>query len=280
MQSRYEMDNVQIRGEDDNHSSDQEAPDSIRKPLSGLQPSAQLGGPFVAPALPQKMQRPKTSPLDTTLANSASSEHSSTLSPIVEKTRGHRSTVSVNLPGPGDLLNSSPRPAERHPASGDILGHLDKLPRSPVALSFPGGRGANGNGNAEFATPLNPALARHRSNGFTPRSTALNQMTTPLRGGGPFIPHETPIGNIKLQFKAEHRLLDSPMGLSGSCYDDTCHSYQVDWELDQLQQRGIGLGSPTSAGFGVGNGCKRERAEGEGVARTLFEVESMPFSDP
>lgn len=44
---------------------------------------------------------------------------------------------------------------------------------------------------------------------------------------------------MKAQFKAEHGLLDSPMGLSGSCYDMSDASYRVDYELEHLQTRGL-----------------------------------------
>lgn len=251
-------DAVRIRQAGDGLSSDPVVPEPPRKPYSmGLQPAPQLDGAFVIPAPPAKSQRPRTSPLETNLASNTQGGH--TLSPIVER-KPQKSVKTVSLPGPGDLLNQSPRMDRSNPSAADVLGHLDRLPRSPIGPSY----ASSINGDS-FATPMGPM--RHRTAGFTPRSNIIGQLTTPSRNVAG-IPHETPIGNVKLQFKAEHRLLDSPMGLPGSCYDLANHGYQVDWELEQMTNRG----SPTSGG------CRR--TEGEGVARTLFEVESGPFSDP
>jgi hypothetical protein len=259
-----DLDEVRIRGDDDGLSSDPAAPpDTFRKPYNtGLQPAPQLGGAFVAPLPPTKFQRPKTMPLETNLTSNTAGNN--TLSPIVDR-KPHRTTKSVSLPGPGSLLSQSPRTSSERSSipAADVLGHLDRLPRSPIGPSY------STNANS-FATPMNP-MSRHRTAGFTPRSNVLAQLSTPSRNNAG-IPHETPIGNVKAQFKAEHRLLDSPMGLNGSCYDLTDHSYQVDWELEQMTSRG----SPTTAT--TQNGCRR--IEGESVARTLFEVETGPFSDP
>lgn len=269
MHGSSDTDEVKIRREDDRLSSDPAGPDPIRKSLpSGLHPSPQIDGAFVVPAPPAKGQRPKTLPLDTSSMNNVPNEN--ILSPI-ETRKSHQRVKSVSLPGPGDLLSQSPRiSSERSTApAADILGHLDKLPRSPIGLSH-----ASSSSNHTFATPINPAIRRTVA-GFTPRSTVLAQLTTPSRNGAG-IPHETPIGNVKLQFKAEHRLLDSPMGLSGSCYDLANHGYQVDWELEHMANEMASRGSPTSSSMTV-TGCRR--VESEGVARTLFEVESGPFSD-
>ena len=256
-------DAVRIRQEDDRLSSDPAMPETIRKPYSiGLQPAPQLDGAFVIPAPPIRNQRPKTSPLETNLVSNTQTSSGNVLSPIIDR-KPQKVTKTISLPGPGDLLSQSPRmTSDRNNSSvADALGHLDRLPRSPIGPSYSSSITGDG-----FATPMNP-LSRHRTAGYTPRTHVINQLTTPSRNGAG-IPHETPIGNVKLQFKAEHRLLDSPMGLPGSCYDLANHGYQVDWELEQMANRG----SPTHGG------CRR--TEGEGVARTLFEVESGPFSDP
>ena len=252
-------DAVRIRQDGDALSSDPALPEPHRKPYSmGLQPAPQLDGAFVIPAPPAKSQRPKTSPLETNLTSNTQSGH--TLSPIIDR-KPQKSAKTVSLPGPGDLLSQSPRLDRSNGSAADVLGHLDRLPRSPIGPSY-----ASSITSDSFATPMGP-MSRHRTAGFTPRTNVIGQLTTPSRNAAG-IPHETPIGNVKLQFKAEHRLLDSPMGLPGSCYDLANHGYQVDWELEQMTNRG----SPTSGG------CRR--TEGESVARTLFEVESGPFSDP
>jgi hypothetical protein len=232
----------------------------VRKPYSmGLQSAPQLDGAFVIPAPPARSQRPKTLPLETNLVSNTQSS-GNVLSPIVDR-KPQRTIKTVSLPGPGDLLSQSPRMTSDRSSAADVLGHLDRLPRSPIGPSYSSSLTSD-----SFATPMN-SLSRHRTAGFTPRTNVIAQLTTPSRNGAG-IPHETPVGNVKLQFQAEHRLLDSPMGLRGSCYDLASHGYQVDWELEQMANRG----SPTNGG------CRR--TEGESVARTLFEVESGPFSDP
>lgn len=252
-------DAVRIRQDGDGLSSDPVVPETIRKPYSiGLQPAPQLDGAFVIPAPPAKAQRPKTTPLETNFTSNTQGGH--TLSPIIDR-KPQKFAKTVSLPGPGDLLSQSPRLDRSNASAADVLGHLERLPRSPIGPSY-----ASSVNSDSFATPMNP-MSRHRTAGFTPRTNVIGQLTTPSRNAAG-IPHETPIGNVKLQFKAEHRLLDSPMGLPGSCYDLGNHGYQVDWELEQMTNRG----SPTSGG------CRR--TEGESVARTLFEVESGPFSDP
>ncbi|KAJ9123583.1 hypothetical protein QFC24_003799 [Naganishia onofrii] len=217
----------------DEFSSDPVISDGVKHPTYsiGLAPAAQLnGGTFAEPALPAKVKR-HPDPLDLT---KQSERTQVTLSPMH---KAHRRVKSVTLPGPSELLSNSPKAADRGGFPNDPLNQLDRLPKSPIARPK--------SPSDKFATPLAPNQ-RTRLVNFTPRT--LSSITaTPMRTStlGNLIPHQTPAGTMKAQFKAEHGLLDSPMGLSGSCYDMSDASYRVDCELEHLQRRG--LQSPTTS---------------------------------
>ncbi|KAJ9091035.1 hypothetical protein QFC19_009272 [Naganishia cerealis] len=226
-------DTVRIRAAKDEFSSDPVMSDGVKHTTFsiGLAPAAQLnGGTFVEPALPNKAKRHPDS-LD--LAKQ-SERKQVTLSPMHQ---AHRRVKSVTLPGPSELLSNSPKAADRTGLSSDPLNHLDRLPKSPI--------GRPKSPSDKFATPVAPNQ-RTRLVNFTPR-TLSGITATPMRTStlGNLLPHQTPAGLMKAQFKAEHGLLDSPMGLSGSCYDMSDASYRVDCELEHLQTRG--LQSPTTS---------------------------------
>lgn len=226
-------DTVRIRASKDEFSSDPVMSDGPKHPTFsiGLAPAAQLNGvTFVEPALPVKVKR-HPDPLDLT---KQSEKTQVTLSPMH---KAHRRVKSVTLPGPSDLLSNSPKAADRGGFPNDPLNQLERLPKSPI--------GRPKSPSDKFATPVAPNQ-RTRLVNFTPRT--LSSITaTPMRTStlGNLIPHQTPAGLMKAQFKAEHGLLDSPMGLSGSCYDMSDASYRVDCELEHLQTRG--LQSPTTS---------------------------------
>ncbi|KAJ9103936.1 hypothetical protein QFC21_002399 [Naganishia friedmannii] len=226
-------DTVRIRASKDEFSSDPVMSDGVKHATFsiGLAPAAQLNGvTFVEPAIPAKVKR-HPDPLDLT---KQSERTQVTLSPMH---KAHRRVKSVTLPGPSELLSNSPKAADRGGFPNDPLNQLDRLPKSPI--------GRPKSPSDKFATPVAPSQ-RTRLVNFTPRT--LSSITaTPMRTStlGNLIPHQTPAGLMKAQFKAEHGLLDSPMGLSGSCYDMSDASYRVDCELEHLQTRG--LQSPTTS---------------------------------
>ncbi|KAI5453620.1 hypothetical protein NCC49_005443 [Naganishia albida] len=228
-------DTVRIRTVKDEYSSDSGPPEHTKpSPFpSALAPAVHLEQEvtFAAPALPLKVKRQ----MDSVDLAKQSERQRITLSPMH---KAHRRVKSVTLPGPSELLSNSPKAEDRTDLPVDPLNHLDRLPKSPI------GRAKSPTDN--FATPV-ATSGRPRISNFTPRT--LSGMTaTPMRPSslGNLMHHQTPAGLMKAQFKAEHGLLDSPMGLSGSCYDMSDASYRVDLELEHLQTRG--LQSPSNYG--------------------------------
>ena len=227
-------DAVRIRTGKDEFSSDSTYSEPIKQPpfVAGLDPPAQLvqDTTFVTPALPVTVKRS----LENDQATKQRDGQQITLSPMH---KAHRRVKSVTLPGPSELLSNSPKAGDHSGASKDPLNQLDRLPKSPI--------GRPKSPTDSFATPIAPA-GRTRLANFTPR--ALPGITaTPMRTStlGNLLHHQTPAGLMKAQFKAEHGLLDSPMGLSGSCYDMSDAGYRVDRELEHLQTNGSH--SPTTS---------------------------------
>jgi hypothetical protein len=227
-------DTVRIRTVKDEYSSDSGHLEHTKHSsfTSALAPAVHLEQEvtFAAPALPSKVKRQ----MDSVDLTKQSERHRITLSPMH---KAHRRVKSVTLPGPSELLSNSPKAEDRTDLPIDPLNHLDRLPKSPI------GRAKSPADN--FATPVAPG-GRPRISNFTPR-TLSGITATPMRPSslGNLMHHQTPAGLMKAQFKAEHGLLDSPMGLSGSCYDMSDASYRVDLELEHLQTRG--LQSPSSS---------------------------------
>lgn len=221
-------DTVRIRTVKDNYSSDSGhlEPTKHSPFLSALAPAVHLEEEitFAAPALPLKVKRQ----MDSVDLTKQSERHRITLSPMH---KAHRRVKSVTLPGPSELLSNSPKAEDRADLPVDPLNQLDRLPKSPI------GRAKSPTDN--FATPIAPG-GRPKMSNFTPR-TLSGITATPMRPStlGNLMHHHTPAGLMKAQFKAEHGLLDSPMGLSGSCYDMSDASYRVDYELEHLQTRGL-----------------------------------------
>ena len=227
-------DAVRIRTAKDEFSSDSTDSESLKQSpfIAGLDPPAQLvhDTTFVAPALPAAIKRS----LEDLQVTKQSEGQQITLSPMH---KAHRRVQSVTLPGPSELLSNSPKSGENSVAFTDPLNQLGRLPKSPIARPK--------SPTDSFATPIAPT-GRTRVANFTPRilpgTTATPMRTSTL---GNLLHHQTPAGLMKAQFKAEHGLLDSPMGLSGSCYDMSDAGYRVDRELEHLQTNG--LHSPTTS---------------------------------
>lgn len=225
---------VRIRSVKDEYSSDSGLSEPTKQSpfATGLDPPAHLeqAVTFVAPALPATIKRN----LDHLEAAKQSERHQVTLSPMH---KAHRRVKSVTLPGPSELLSNSPKAGDHPSATTDPLNQLDRLPKSPIGLPK--------SPMDSFATPVTLGT-RPRLSSFTPR-TLSGITATPMRTStlGNLLHHQTPAGLMKAQFKAEHGLLDSPMGLSGSCYDMSDAGYRVDRELEHLQTNG--LQSPTTS---------------------------------
>lgn len=227
-------DAVRIRTVKDEYSSDSGFVEPMKQPhsVTGLDPPAhlELDTTFIAPALPITIKRN----FDHLEAAKHSERQQITLSPMH---KAHRRVKSVTLPGPSELLSNSPKAGDHPGSSTDPLNQLDRLPKSPI--------GRPKSPMDSFATPVAPN-GRARISNFTPR-TLSGITATPMRTStlGNLLHHQTPAGLMKAQFKAEHGLLDSPMGLSGSCYDMSDAGYRVDRELEHLQTNG--LQSPTTS---------------------------------
>jgi hypothetical protein len=185
-----------------------------------LQGAAQLGPAvvFATPAVPAKVKQAER------LSEIGPEFEHITLSPMTVKQTP--SSSRVNLPGPSELLSSSPRSVGRRNVAGDrdLLAHLDRAPGSPL--------GRSSQNKEDFATP-----------GASARSCRIGNMkqaaVTPLRSSAAFnhLNHETPAGLSKLFFKAEHGICDSPNGLLGSCYDMGEPGYLLDQEMDRMQSQ-------------------------------------------
>ncbi len=191
---------------------------------------AQLGPAvvFATPAVPSKVKQTER------LSEMEPEFEHVTLSPMTTR-QSSASGSKVSLPGPSELLSSSPRACGLRNISGDrdMLALLDRAPSSPLSKSNVS--------KEDYSTP--GASARSTRVTTVPRHGSV----TPLRSSVAFnhINNETPAGLSKMAYQAEHRSAETPKGMLGSFFDIGDTGYLLEQELDLIRSQTAH--SPTGA---------------------------------